>query len=229
MDKETIQQIAAEVVARLPDIGYGWWPLAIQTVLMLLVAGSAAYFGSYFRTRGQNLATKHDFTELRKQLSANTRLVESIKSEVSLRDWAQREHKTLRRTKLETLLDKTHECWAYLQRAHLSAIAGEPAPSERDHISELNTLANLFPELDREANDFALICREQMILSGELGLAVHASRDDPLARQAAYDDFKAKSLFRKVAEAQSSLTAAANSLLERIMNVDERTSPSDER
>src|SRR5262245_56493591 len=89
MDKETIRQIAAEVVARLPDTGHRWyWFLGLQTFLMILGAGVAAYFGSYLRTRGQNLATQHDFDKLQAQLKETTVAVETIKSEVSQRDWA---------------------------------------------------------------------------------------------------------------------------------------------
>jgi hypothetical protein len=82
--------------------------LALLVILNAVIAGlvsSLTALGvSYFRTRGQNLATKHDFEELQKQLKANTELVETIKSEVSQRDWAQREWTNLRRVKLEALL-----------------------------------------------------------------------------------------------------------------------------
>jgi hypothetical protein len=98
MDKDTIQQIAAEVVARLPITGYDWLPLVVQTILMLVVAVGAALSGPYLMTRAKQLATKHDFDELQTQLKANTELVEMIKSEVSQRDWAQREWTNIRRS-----------------------------------------------------------------------------------------------------------------------------------
>src|SRR6516225_8680196 len=89
MDEATIQKIAAEVVARLPSGDrYG---LVVYVVVAALVGAVAALGTSYFRTRGQNLATKHDFDELQKQLKANTELVETIKAEVGQKDWAQRE------------------------------------------------------------------------------------------------------------------------------------------
>lgn len=85
----------------MPDPGYPWLLLFIQTILMLATAAAAAFLGSYLKTKGQNFATKRDFDELQKQLSENTKLVEAIKSEISHRDWVQRERTTFRRNKLE--------------------------------------------------------------------------------------------------------------------------------
>jgi hypothetical protein len=112
-----------------------------QALLMILNVVIAALVGAlttlcitYFRTRGQNLATKHDFDELQKQLSATTKLVETIKSEVSHHDWAQRERTTLRRIKLEALLEKMHECEDYLDRRRNTAMEGKAAMPERDYF-----------------------------------------------------------------------------------------------
>src|SRR6516165_8619311 len=145
MDKDTIQQIAAQVVAQLP-LGL---LMIVNVVIAALVSALTALGVSYFRTRGQNLATKHDFEELQKQLKANTELVETIKSEVSQRDWAQREWTNLRRVKLEALLEKMHECEAYPDRCRSEAVKGSfPAEEGRDVIGELDTISDMyFPEL----------------------------------------------------------------------------------
>ena len=58
-------------------------------VVTLIAAAVGAFIGEYLRTRGKNLATRADFESLQAQLRANTQTVESIKSEVSQRDWAQ--------------------------------------------------------------------------------------------------------------------------------------------
>jgi hypothetical protein len=226
MDKETIQQIAAQVVAQLP--------LGLLTILNLviiaLVSALTALGVSYFRTRGQNLATKHDFDELLNQLKANTELVETIKSEVSQRDWARREWTNLRRIKLETLLEKVHDCHVYLDQQRSSAYEGKLATPQRDSISELNALAAHFPELTSEADQFGIICREQMVLTANLGLAIVSSPEDPLARQAAYDNYRnqLEKHYGKLLAAESALRAVARSLLERIMDLEEQT-PSDAR
>jgi hypothetical protein len=122
--------------------------IALLTILNLaiaaLVSALTALGVSYFRTRGQKLATKHDFDELQKQLKANTELVETIKSEVSQHDWAQRERTTLRRLKLEALLEKVHECEDYLDRRRDMAVEGKAAVPERDYLKELDAMAGLY-------------------------------------------------------------------------------------
>jgi hypothetical protein len=74
MDKETIQQIAAEVVAQLP-LGDRYW---MYMYLAINVAVAAAL----------ELRHQRDFDELLRQLRINTDAVESIKSEIGQRDWA---------------------------------------------------------------------------------------------------------------------------------------------
>jgi hypothetical protein len=101
MDQETVRRIAEEV-ARLS--GYPWSFWAVQLIVTLFAAGLGAFLGEYLRTRGKNLATTADFERLQNELSANTKLVETIKAEVRLRDWAAREWTNLRRVKLEELL-----------------------------------------------------------------------------------------------------------------------------
>jgi hypothetical protein len=169
MDKETIQQIAAQVVAQLP-LGL---LMIVKVVIGVLVSALTALGVSYFRTRGQNLATKHDFDELKKQLKANTDLVENIKSEVSQRDWAQREWTNLRRIKLEALLEKMHDCKAFLNVQRRKAIKGEIEAQERDKWSELDDIGTLyFRELRNEVDNFSNKCIEQGRLNIQLARAV---------------------------------------------------------
>jgi hypothetical protein len=226
MDKDTIQQIAAQVVAQLP-LGL---LMIVNLVIAALVSALTALGVSYFRTRGQNLATKHDFVELLKQLRANTELVETIKSEVSQRDWAQRERTNLRRIKLEALLEKMHECEEYLDRRRHTAAEGRAATPERDCISELQALTTLyFPELKNEVDQYVLICRKHLFRAIRFGQDVLNAGNDATARDAAFQVFSSQWNFTEFRVTQNTLTAAARSLLERIMNVDEGAAPSDER
>jgi hypothetical protein len=203
----------------------------LNVVIAALVSSLTALGVSYFRTRGQNLATKHDFDELSKQLRANTELVEAIKSEVSQRDWARREWTNLRRTKLEALLDKMHECETYLDRARSAALGGE---TERgpDVINEFNTISTLyFPELKKEADEFWFACKEMIIKVLDLAQAIHKAGNDSAARQSAYDDFQVHwpPKNKRCLLARSALRDAARSLLERIMGVEESITTGDER
>src|SRR2546423_995251 len=46
--------------------------MILNVIIAALVGALTALSASYFRTRGQNLATKHDFVELLNQLKTNT-------------------------------------------------------------------------------------------------------------------------------------------------------------
>src|SRR5262245_52346586 len=104
MDPNTIQQIATEVVHRLPYGDHPWLFLLITAALTALSAGIVAWVGAYLKIKGENLATKQNFDDLLKQQEETAKAVEDIKSEISQRDWARREWANLRRIKLEALL-----------------------------------------------------------------------------------------------------------------------------
>lgn len=194
--------------------------MILSVVIAALVSALTALGVSYFRTRGQNLATKHDFDELLNQLKANTELVETIKSEVSHRDWAQRERTTLRRTKLEALLDKMHDCEVNLDRRRHSAIEGKVMTPERDPADELRALADMFPELENEADRFISTCRTLSLLFSNVGHEALKNRNDPTARQIAYDHFESKWShdYKDFLVTRDALRITANSLLERIID-----------
>jgi hypothetical protein len=136
-------------------------------------------------------------------------------------NWAQREWTNLRRIKLEALLEKTHECEDYLDRRLNTALEGKAAIPERDYVNELDVIATLyFPELKNEVDQFVGICRAQHIPIIELGQAVLGAKGDGTAFQAAVKNFKSQWDASKLSAARHALTAAARSLVERIMNVD---------
>jgi hypothetical protein len=243
MDKDTIQQIAAQVVAQLP-LGL---LMIVNVVIVVLVSALTALGVSYFRTRGQNLATKHDFEELQKQLKANTEVVETIKSEVSQRDWAQREWTNLRRIKLEALLEEMHECETYLDQYRDYSMdytlkAGGP---EHNPMNELQTIAELYlPELRREVFMLYTAFHNQVaagmnLRSKWLKMALdEAEEADKKAFYAkALDEYGKALAPAKLIEAVGELRAAARTLLVNIMDVDEQPAesmqregaPSDER
>jgi ABC-type phosphate/phosphonate transport system permease subunit len=122
MDSDTVQKIAIEVAKHLPTLA--WAALVIQVVLTVAAAAAGAIFGEYFGTRGKNHATKADFESLKDQLRANTELVETIKSEVSQRDWAKREWANLRRLKLEQLLEQVDDRDHYRDLIRTNALGG---------------------------------------------------------------------------------------------------------
>jgi hypothetical protein len=224
MDKVTIQEIATEIVARLPYGDRYWLFLLVNVIVMALVGVLAVLGTSYLRTRGQNLATKHDFDELQKQLRANTELVETIKSEVGQKDWAQRQWTNLRRTKLEELVEKMHDCEAFLDQLRRRAVKGELEMGERDPMGPLQTIGDLyFLELRSEVYRFASKWRELAMMGMDHALAVSAMGAEPDAYRAAHKIFREQwaSGYKQLLEARHELTTAARHLLVSIMGVEE--------
>jgi len=190
MDKVTIQEIATEVVARLPYGDRYWLFLLVNMIVVALVGVLAVLGTSYFRTRGQNLATRHDFVELQKQLKANTELVETIKAEVGQKDWAQREWANLRRIKLEELMEKIHDCEAVLDRLKSRAIEGDFEAGERDPVSQLDAIRTLyFPKLGNEVYRFSRNWRALTVIGLNHASAVKSMGADLNAYQTAHDTF----------------------------------------
>jgi hypothetical protein len=218
VDQETIQKIAQEVVRHLPN--YAWVLLAAQLVLTVMAAAFGAFFGEYLRERGKNLATKADFDSLKTQLRANTELVETIKADVSQKDWARREWTYLRRTNLVALLNKMHDCRAYLEMNAIKAISGQPhlEPSPR---GELDTIAALFfPELRLEVDAF-LGAYDKQIQAG-LALAQEAVIGRGTASKEAFDTYQAQTRGPELNDASTALQAAARNVMVKVMGVDDQ-------
>ena len=227
MDEVTIQKIAAEVVRHLPYGDDRYWLFLVVNVIVMALVGALAALGTlYFSTRGQNLATKHDFDELREQLRANMHLVETIKAEVGQKDWATRERTNLRWIKLELLLERMYDCDNYLDQHRHRFMDGKGMdPEQRDYLNELNAMGSLyFPELENEIGRFYLSGKEQISLGLELVQALGSAGNDAAARESAYNTFKRKWKKRdkERLDARSALTAAARTLLVKIMDVEEK-------
>jgi hypothetical protein len=151
-------------------------------------------------------------------------LVETIKSEVGQRDWAEREWKNLRRRKLETLFDKIQECDADLERRHLALRHGAPLKEERDYINELiiplETISTLYlPELSIQTNEFYSQCLNAHSALLALDQALRDAGGDSAARERAYDDFNNTQQAQGRLSARWALQDAARTFLERIMGV----------
>lgn len=151
-------------------------------------------------------------------------MVETIKSEVGQRDWAEREWKNLRRRKLETLFDKIQECDADLERRHLALRQGAPLKEERDYINELiiplETISTLYlPELSIQTNEFYSQCLNAHSALLALDQALRDAGGDSAARERAYDDFNNTWQAQGRLSARWALQDAARTFLERIMGV----------
>jgi len=223
MDQDTLQRLAAEIANRLPSYPL-WQLLLIQVGITGLAAAAGAFFGEYFRTRGRNLATKADFDSLTDQLRITTETVETIRAEVSQKDWAKREWTNLRRVKLEELLTKMHDCEEYLDRVRHKGFEGS-ADYGRDPISELTTIGELyFPELGPQIRQFVVQCRTYVSAGSALATGLVMAGQDLLGRQKAMDRYTAKlpnEEFEKLLTLASQLRTDARLVLVQIMGVSE--------
>ena len=187
MDSDTVQKIAIEVAKHLPTLA--WAALVIQVVLTVAAAAAGAIFGEYFGTRGKNLATKADFESLKDQLRANTELVETIKSEVSQRDWAKREWANLRRLKLEQLLEQVDDRDHYRDLIRTNALGGNSIEA-RDPISAVDMLTILyFLELASQVQEYFKLHLAYVASAHKLLLDTLTAGTDLVERQKVADLF----------------------------------------
>src|SRR6266699_1193929 len=190
MDQDTIQRLASEVASHLPNYPL-WQILLAQLVLIALAVGMGAFLGEYLRTRGRNLATKADFDSLTQQLRATTETVETIRAQISQKDWARREWINLRRVKLEALLETMHDCGAYLERFQVTAFDGQILP-DRDPHSAFETIGALyFPELSGNVRRYTVVYRRQIHDASVLVTELLRAGADIQARQTVFDRYSA--------------------------------------
>lgn len=148
----TAEQIAE--LAKQISSGMVWaqWPTYL---LIALIAFVLFYFNrrlaSYASKTGEIAAITGQFEALTKQLKANTHTVEIVKAEIAHGDWATREWKTLRRLKLEELLQAMLEQnnWSDVYGSEL--IFGDSIKAGPPPVNNVELIGLLyFPELDNE-------------------------------------------------------------------------------
>jgi len=147
MDQDTIQKIAQEIAPHLSN--YSWQLLTVQVVLTVLAFASGVLFGEYHGTRASKTPVDGP-SQFRDDTAERT---------LEQENWRKREWANLRRTKLEGLLNKMHDCEHYVSQ---NAAWQATRWAERDPLSELEVITTLyFPELKVEVDGFLRQCRAQ--------------------------------------------------------------------
>lgn len=133
------------------------WPWLLAVLAISVVVGAVAiYSSSYLRKRAETFASRADLDEVLRLVRATTEATEEVKSSIAHSDWASRELRTLRRTKLEDLLLAIYELQAWERSYRDFRVHGkgsDPGPSQMGRISLLATL--YFPELLLEIKKLA--------------------------------------------------------------------------
>lgn len=127
-------------------------------LVLMVVGGAIVWFAApYLKSREQAFATKADFEHLIMQLKKITATTETIRAVISLENWEMKEHKALRRLKLEELVLAIHECEHWLSQHANYRLFGQDTVLSADPVAKAKTVAALyFPEL-KEMLEFNVV------------------------------------------------------------------------
>lgn len=81
----------------------------VTAFVSLIAAGAGGYFGSYFKKKGENLATREDIAEI-------TRTQKEIEAKVSDRSWDRQKQWEMKRDALVKAIQVTGECFEAILR-----------------------------------------------------------------------------------------------------------------
>ncbi|MCI5159033.1 MAG: hypothetical protein D3906_11495 [Candidatus Electrothrix sp. AUS1_2] len=160
--KEIASQIAQGVVLD--------WRFCLALLLLSLLSGVVgAFLSKYFGKRAETAATKADFDEILRQVEETTKIAKQVSSKVDHADWVAREWRTLRRVKLEELVQSaiSFPNWLSQQASAYSEYGSPTLSSEQEsenqkiraitspanHVSMISTL--YFSELKEQSQALA--------------------------------------------------------------------------
>lgn len=136
----TTQAFVTEIVSRKIAENWLYWLLYLAAVFV------AAYVSPYIKRRAENLATRDDFEELKRQLQQTTRLTEEIKAEIGHAEWKAREVNSLKRSKVEELL---RDVLAGEEKASLlfrRSVLGDVGEVDNSNVDAAAAVASLYFE-----------------------------------------------------------------------------------
>lgn len=163
MSDKVIREIAEKIVQE--QILENW--LFYVLLLAMIAIGSvvSAFVTAYFKKRGESYATKADFDALIAQLEITTQTAEEVKTQIAHSDWTAKQWKTLRRIKLEELMNSINKLIQWLDEERAIRLHGESVEDRYPPMENIQTLANLyFPELEIEVLKLHIAAREVLQL-----------------------------------------------------------------
>lgn len=102
LNEASIKELALQIVQQQPSV---WYFYAVVIALNVVLGAICVYLIKYVGKRGEQAAIKADFNEILRQIKKTTEVSEQVRSAVSHADWVDREWKTIRRIKLEELVN----------------------------------------------------------------------------------------------------------------------------
>lgn len=218
MSEQLIREIALKIVQE--GLLENWKFYGFILALLLLAGVASAFIGNYIRKRAETYATKADLNEVLRQVQKTTEVTEQVRAAVSHADWASREWKTLRRVKLEELLESAFaiDSWLDNQKAvWLFQKESKSLQSPTDKVSMLATL--YFPELSKEVSALVLAQQQAVLWIVGTGQKGNEVAHDLAARQAVFNAVLPEwtPLYKAVLEATSIVQSKAAALMGEIV------------
>jgi hypothetical protein len=138
--------------------------------LTALASGAGAYFGSYLKKKGENLATHEDIDKLLEQVSAVTKTTKEIEAKISDDVWSRQKHWELKRDVLfdvakglGSIVDALTDVFAVYETDSKSTQTEKenPARSQKriEAIVRFNDAAN---QVDQTVSLVALVCGDEV-------------------------------------------------------------------
>ncbi|MBN8426255.1 MAG: hypothetical protein J0L65_02185 [Xanthomonadales bacterium] len=218
MSEKLIREIAISIVQE--GLLENWKFYGLILALSMFVAVASAFIGSYIRKRAETYATKADLNELLRQVQKTTEVTEQVRTVVSHADWASREWKTLRRVKLEELLENAFAIDGWLENQKAVWIFQKENKSLQSPADKVSMLATLyFPELSNEVSALVLAQHDAAIWIVGTGQKVNEVAHDAAAKQAAWNAARTEwmPIYKAVPGATSVVQAKAAALMVEIV------------
>lgn len=150
MDTKQLELLVTKIIHE--QLLYNGYFYGVLLVLMI-VGGAIVWFAApYLKSRGQAFATKADFAQLFMQLKKTTATTETIRAVISLENWGMKEHKALRRLKLEELVLAIHECEHWLSQHASYRLFGQDTVLSADPVAKGMSSANDSEQDDHDSD-----------------------------------------------------------------------------
>lgn len=220
MSEALIREIAQQIVQE--QLLLNWEFYAVLLALMIVGSVVSAFVLPYIRKRGETYATKADFEELLNQLRATTETAEKIKTAIAHSDWTAKEWKTLRRVKLEELIETVYALRIWIEDALSVRLFSDKTKLPPSPAWKLELLVLLyFPELRSEIKALTLAQGELNIWTLGVAQKLAAEPTDLEARQVIFDTVRTDMppLYQKILFATSAIEEKAPSVMKEIVGV----------
>jgi hypothetical protein len=109
-------------------------------VITAAIAGGGAFLGSYLKKKGENLATKEDIEDLRKQTATLTQTTEGIKARISIDLWSRQQRWDVQKSALLDTLKELASSEALLFAAvyTFQVTKGSESPEAKEQRKDAN-------------------------------------------------------------------------------------------